>query len=351
MPVTTTSQLPIFELALDEALEAPTAHHFLNGVRSGYKALYESIVADPRNRKRGLDALDAFFAANNANVRRRRVAELCAWSIFDKPALPTEKDALPEFLWLFAMPFLVTFSAEQLTRPVLLEGPVFDADALLTCAEEAEVFNENGYIRAFSTMLRRDDLHAYGPRGLASTFVTAELGGDEVPQPLPLLMDEDIESHRTVVYFVPCAARLPAGTQHLINKDAVWCDQEAARIIREGLEMQGLELDNVRSLPPCPMSEIMLYCSGSGLAELESNLARAKQVYGELKVVIKYPMEGFAEINALNNEGQEIMLLPAFAFVEPQGELRQVVNAICEQHDIPFKGSFTPAFTGSRLIH
>lgn len=351
MPVTTTTQLPIFELALDDALEAPNAQHFLNSVRSGYKALYESVVANPRRRKQGLDALDAFFAANNANLRRRRVAELCAWPIFDKPALPTEQDALPEFLWLFAIPFLVTFSAEQLTRPILLEGPVFDADALLTCVEESGALNDDGYIRAFSTMLRRDDLHAYGPRGLASTFVTAELGGDEVPQPLPLFMDEDLESHRTVVYFVPCAARLPAGTQHLINPNAVWCEQEAARVIREGLEMQGLELDNVRSLPPCSMAEIMFHCSGSGLAELESNLARAKQIYGELKVVIKYPMEGFAEINALNSDGQEIMLLPAFAFVEPQGELRQVVNAICEQHDITFKGTFAPAFAGSRLIH
>jgi len=348
----TSTQLPSFELALDDALEAPNAQHFLSSVRSGHKALYDCIVTDASRRKKGLDAMDAFFAANSANVRRRRVAELCAWPIFDKPALPPQEDKLPEFLWLFAMPFLVTFSVDQLSRPVMFnDEPVFDADAMLTCVEESGALNEDAYVRAFSTILRRDDLHAYGPRGLASIFVTAELGGDEIPQPLPLLMDEEIESHRTVMYFVPCAARLPVGARHLMNQDAIWCDQEAARILREGLEMHGVEIDNVRSLPPCSMAEIMFHCSGTGLAELESNIARAKQVYGELKVVVKYPMEGFAEINALNSDGDEIMLLPAFAFVEPPAELREVVTAICEEHNITFKGSFTPSIVGSRLIH
>jgi hypothetical protein len=346
----TNNKLPSFELALDEALQAPNAQHFMHSIRGGYTALYQDIVADPRRRKRGLDALDAFFAATSANMRRRRIAELCAWPIFDKPSLPVESGALPEFLWLFAMPFVVTFSVEQLSRPVLLEGEVFDANALLGCVEESGALNTDAYLRAFSTLLRRDDLHAYGPRGLASTFVQAELGSDDVPQPLPLLMDEEVESHRTVVYFVPCAARLAVGARHLMNPAMPWCDQAAAEVVRAGLEQQGLEVDMVRSLPPCSMSEALFHCSGSGLAELESNLAEARKLYGELQVLIKHPMDGFAEINAMNNEGQEIVLLPAFAFVEPQGELQQCVRAICEQHDITFKGAFSLPFA-SRLLH
>lgn len=347
---TNSDELPAFEQALDDALLAPTGKHFMTSVKGGYDALYRDIVADPRKRKSGLAALEKFFSQTSANLRRRRVAELCAWPIFEKPVLPTEAAELPEFLWLFAMPFLVTFSAEQLASPVMLQGEVFDANALLSAVESTDMLNPNASLRAFSTLLRRDDIHAQGPQGLASTFVHAELGGEDAPEPLPLLMDEEVESHRTVVYFVPCAARLTVGERYLLNPNSPWCAEAAARIVQQGLEQQGLSLDKVTSLPPCTMTDALFYCWGSGMAELETNLAHARELYGELQVLIKHPMDGFAEINAMNEEGQEIVLLPAFAFVEPRSELQQCVRAICEHHNITFKGSFSLPFA-SKMIH
>lgn len=332
-------RLAPFERALDAALQAETAAQFMQAVRQGYDALYGMMVDDVRRRREGMAALEAFFAGTTANLRRRRIAELCAWPIFDKPALPQDAAELPEFLWLFAVPFLVTLEREQLAEPVMLTAEALDADELLAFVETSAALNRKASLRAFSTLLRREDIHAYGPRGLASAFVQAELGAPEVPQPLPLFMDAEVDAHRTVLYFVPCAARLPVGETELLDRSVEWTGEAAAAIVQRGLTGLGLRVERVVSQPPCSIAEALFHCTGLGATELETNLVEARRLYGPLDVIIKHPMDGFAEINGFNADGDEVVLLPAFPFFEPRSELADCVKAICEQNQMGFRGS------------
>lgn len=347
--MTKKADLPEFSLALEHALAATDAQEFMASVRGGYSALYQALLVEHTQRQHQLDVLDNFLAQNTHRLRLRRIAEVCAWPIFDKPSLPHEKGEQPEFLWLFALPFVVTFSQAQLSQPVFLEGEAVDANDLLACAEQAGVLNSNARLRAFSTLFRREDLHAYGPQGMARAFIEAELGGEAVPQPLPLQLDPEMESHRTVVYYAMCAARLPLGEKQLILKSPVWSPENPAHLVKQGLLQQGLGVDHVQSLPPCSMAEALFHCTGAGLAELESNLLEARRLYGELQVLIKHPMDGFAEINALNDSGQEIMLLPSFAFFEPKQELQHCVKTLCSQHQMGYKGAYVLANHSSML--
>lgn len=347
--MTKRADLPEFSQALNHALVAADAQEFMESVRGGYSALYRALMVQSRERQRQLEVLDNFFADNVHRPRLRRIAEVCAWPIFDKPSLPHEAGEAPEFLWLFALPFVVTFSQAQLSAPVFLEGEAVDANDLLAFTEQAGVLNAKARLRAFSTLFRRDDLHAYGPQGLARAFIDAELGGESVPQPLPLQLDPELESHRTVVYFAACAARLPVGESQLILKSPVWSSENPAHLVKQGLLQQGLGVEHVQSLPPCSMAEALFHCTGPGLAELESNLLEARRLYGELQVLIKHPMDGFAEINAVTDTGQEIMLLPSFAFFEPKQELQHCVKALCQQHQLGYKGAYVLASQSSML--
>lgn len=336
--------------AVEAALAAADAPAFMQGVREGFDQLYKHLIAAPKSRKKTLDALDEAFENTRADIRRRRILELCAWPIFDKPSLPTGEQSLPEFLWIFALPFVVTLKASQLERPIVLEGEVLDADQLLAIVERSECLNKNASLRAFSTLVRREDLHASGPRNIATRFIEAELGMVEPPQPLPVIMDEEIESCRNVTLMVLCAARLTAGETSLFNRGQVWPAESVAALIKEGLLAQSVEVEAVTSLPPCSMAESLFHCSGAGLAELEYNLKEAQDTYGSLEVIIKHPMDGFAEINAMTQEGVEISLLPAFSFFEPKKELADCVRRICEKHTIGYKGAYTLSTPAPSLL-
>lgn len=345
------SSLAFMADAVDTALTAPDVPRFLEGIQEGFSALYRHLVLNTKTRKKSLQALEDAFASSRSSIRRRRILELCAWPVFDKPALPLPPTGgLPEFLWIFTVPFVVTLTPAQLVHPLLLEGEVLPAAQLLALAERSGCLNKKAAMRTFSTLFRREDLHAYGPQNIAAIFVGAELGINDVPVPLPILMDEEMESFRNVTLLALCSARLPLGESSLYRPGMLWPCEEAAQVVLAGLRAQGLEVEAVKGLAPCSVAESLFHCAGSGLAELEMNLKAAQATYGDLQVILKYPMEGFAEVNAFNSVGAEISILPTFAFFEPKAALTACVRQICAAQAIGYKGTFNLSIPAGSLL-
>lgn len=344
------TRMAALEHAIDQVLAAGNAHQFMQCVRASHELLYEELVAQPPRKKHALSSLSRLFEGTLGNIRRRRIIELCAWPILDKPALPMEAEDIPEFLWLFVIPVMVTFSQAQLQAPIVLEEGLFDVGQVLKCVESSRALNPRAHLGAFPSLLRREDLHAYGPQNLAKIFVGAELGGVETLQGLPVIMDAEVESCRSVMFFIPCAGRFQVGEKDLFDKAQPWCSEEVSHLVEQGLLAHGFQVDAVASYPPTSMAEALFHCTGSGVLELEANLLEAKRLYGKLDVLIRYPAEGFAEVNAINEAGQELVMLPAFAFFEPRTELQATLKAICNDNGMGFKGGFALVHQGG-MVH
>lgn len=329
-----------FEAVVNQVLACETATEFMDQLRAGYQALYDALMQDTRQRKKALKLLEELFAATAAEPRRRRILELCSWPIFDKPALPLESPGLPEFIWVFALPFVVTFAPAQLPTPVVLDGDAFDPDAVLELLEASEAVSSKGHLRVFSTLFRKEDLHAYGPQNIAQFFVGAELGLTSPPQPLPVTFDRDIDCARSVPFFALCACRMQLGEKTLLNRDVVWSAAALEAEIFTGLQSRGLAVEAVHSLPPCSLAETLFQCAGPSLEAMERNLDEATKLYGELELIIRHPMDGLAEVNAFNAAGEEVVLQPPFSFFEPRLELRKTIAQYCERRRLGFRGSF-----------
>lgn len=332
--------------ATNAAFQAEDLKGFLGGLREGAGYLRDKLTSASAEKSR--DLLNAAFESLGADPRRRRILELCAWPVFDKASLPQEAAAPGDFLWLFALPFVVQLSARQLDKPLLLEQNTVDGEALLEIVETSGVMAVRDGFRCFSTLLRREDLHAYGPQNIAQAFVEGELSGEAGLQPLPVFMDEDIESCRAFTVFVPCAMRMPVGLDKLFQSRQGWLASRAAKVVREGFERAGVAVDLVVSLPPVSFTESLFRCAGVGTVELEVNLIEARRLYGELAVTLRHPAQGYAEITALNEAGEEILVVPPFPFFEPKKALAKAVRDICVAQGLEFRGSYslqTPAPT------
>ncbi len=333
------------------ALQAETATQFMAGIKSGFDALYDGLVADT-TKKRMLPALEVAFTQSRGSIRQRRVLELCAWPIFDKPALPSAPGAMPEFLWLFCLPFVVRFGMKDIQQPVLLQGDVVDARSMLHLAAESGWLNPKAVLSGFPALLTREDLHLYGPKNLASLFVHSEMGEDEGLQSMPLVFDDEIESGRVATVYLVGAARLPVGENHLLNKQAEWPAAESmARLVHTGLTECDLEVESVVSYPPCSMAEALFRCAGAGLQEFATVLSLAKEHYGAKDLILRHPMEGMAELTCTDKDGDEISLLPPFPFIEPKQELQACMRRLCRDLDIEFKGAFSVAVATGSMLH
>lgn len=336
------------------AMKASTAAEFMRGIKSGFDGLYEALMGENVKKKQLLIALDQAFAEHSPSLRQRRVLELCAWPIFDKPALPQRDAELPEFLWLFVLPFVVKLSAADLTEPKLLQGDVVDAKSILTRVADSGWLNSKSALSAFPTLLTREDLHLYGPKSLAATFVHAERGDDEGLQPMPVVFDPEIESSRVVTLFLVCASRLPVGEHQLLHRQQEWDGSALGREVVSGLVNQGWAVESATSMPPCSMAEALFRCAGAGVQELGTVLDLAVEHYQSREFVLRYPMEGVAELTAISTEAgseEELVLLPPFQFLEPKGELLACVHRLCKDRGLEFKGAYSVSATTSSMLH
>lgn len=338
-----------FLSATAKPLAATTLDEFLVGIRRGYDDLYGALM-NTTDQQEALDALDEAFAQTRRSPRQRRILELCAWPIFDKPALPPAEASLPEFLWLFAVPVLVQLPQAR-DSVLMVPGDCLDMARLIETLEDSGCMNPKALVSGFSTLYSRDDLHAYGPLGIAQRFVDAETQDEvDLPLPLPIVQDPDIESGRTVTLYALLAARLPAGERVLFDAQK-WPTAQMDKVFRDGLAAGGIEHEALQSTPGCSMSEALFRCAGPGLRELESWVDLGVAHYDLKAMYVTMPVEGMAELVGVTAKGEELMLAPTFAYVEPSGELVAACERVCQSRNLPFRGMFVSAVPTSSTLH
>lgn len=335
-------------------MTATSMREFLEGLNQGLSLLSEELLS--ARTPQALAALDEAFAQTRRTPRHRRVLELCAWPLFDKPVVPVEGQRAPEFMWLFAMPMLVQL--KQSEDPVMLvPGDCLDIEELMGVVEGSGCVNPRALVSGFTALYSRDDLHAYGPQSIARRFVLAETGSEDdyddeavPPLPLPVVRDPEIESGRTVLLFALMAARLPAGEKKLFT-DAAWPKETLRALYMDALNRAGIEFEDVQVLDPCHMSETLLRCSAAGGAEMRSWMQLGIEHYGITEAYLAVPTEGMGELVGRTAEGEELLLAPTFAFTEPSAVLSDALGSLCRDCGLTFKGLFVSAAPSSSALH
>ncbi len=341
------TKVSLADLALP-ALKATTSQEFMQAIRSGFDGLYDRLLSPGHSRKQTLAALDALFSGDLTNVRQRRVLELCAWPIFDKPALPAVPSQLPEFLWLFCLPFVVTGSGVSKSNPVDLP---LDAPRLLSLLTDTNWISDKGVLSTFPTLLTREDLHALGPQHLATSFVRAEAGASASLPVKPLSFDSALSGTSVKTLFLVCAARMPIGERALFSPQAKWDGTALADGVSTSLGTAGVTVSQVQSARPCSMAEALFHCAGAGRLELGVVLDLARLPQQEQGLELRFPIEGVAELVAVSRCGAEQLVAPPFHFVEPKAELQRCLRVLCDQRGIAFKGAFSAAVPQGSMLH
>jgi hypothetical protein len=333
-------------------LRASTAKEFMEGVRQGFEGVYTSLM-EGADQPRTLSALKAALSASDVPIRHRKALELCVWPIFDKPMLPQNGSGVPEFLWLYSLPFVVQFSTRGAERPIQFSEDVFDMEALTQAVYQSGRLSAKAVLGGFPTLFTREDLQRQGAPTLATAAVCVSTGlGQPGLTPGGLEFDSDIECARVATFFVVGTARMPAGERTLMNPSAAWPPEGLERLILAGLTEQGFEVETVTSMAPCSMAETLLRCTSTGHLEFCKVLALAQQHYALTGVSIEHSGEGWAELHAtIRGEQDAILILPAFAFVEPRDELQGCIQQCCLDLGIPFKGAFSVALPISSMLH
>jgi hypothetical protein len=270
----------------------------------------------------------------------------------DKPAIPTLQGGLPEFLWLYCLPFVVQFSMEDARRPIQFKGSVFDVKALSNATYQSGRLSSKAVLAGISTLFTREDLQREGPANLATRFVKAEMGvGLDEINPRGVELDPDVESARVVTFYAIGAARLPVGERALMTQESLWDAEVFERIITAGLTEQGFQIESTTSMPPCSMAETLLRCTSAGYLEMHRVLSLAKHHYNLASVTLQHPAEGWAELHAqLSDDPDDILILPSFSFAEPVDELQACVRRCCESLGLEFSGAFSVAGPTSSML-
>jgi len=332
------SVLSNLDQSLDRALQASTSEDLLQALGDCVQMLVDAFSTNERERAR--IELETAFAACSTDIRRRRLLEFCLAPVFDKPPLPCAEGAEGEFLWLFAIPFVVTFRPEALKTPILFRDEAVDAGAILSELQETGYMNREGALRASVRLFKREDLQVLGPPKLAGLFVHAELHKDDILEPLPLMFDPEMDAYRSVTLFLLAASRLPLGEHRLFQPAVPWPADTMGRVVQASLAAQGLAVESVESLPPQSIPEMLMRFSGAGARELRANLLNAKNEYAGVEVIVRTAVEGYAEVNGRLPDGTEIVLVPAFSYFESVKELGYFVRQTCEEFGMPFLGVF-----------
>jgi hypothetical protein len=337
--------------AIEPAFCATNTAQFMEGVKHGYRVLRQQLVPNSTKQKRGLTLLSQAFAATRGDVRRRKILELCAWPILDKPAIATEAAVPTEFLWLFAVPFTVTLATVEDSYFVDCSGELFDGRAFLNEMNKSLSPDQAIALRVVPTLFSRDDFHRYGPQNIAKSLLDAEQGDETLPVPNSIEVDREYPTNQCFSLFVLCAARCSVNVEAIFDEGSSWNAASLANHVLTGLRERKISVTKVEGHGPCPVMECLFRCSGVGFAELELNLRNAQSHYPGLEVYVQHPMEGFAEINAKLATGETVHLMPPFSYVEPKEELSLAIASICSHLGIPFQGSFVLPASFSRLMH
>ena len=326
--------------SIEAVLAADTATSFQDGLESGYRCL-RALGPESFLKELGEHAQDALLDA-----RRQRLHSLYAWLACDRLTLAKDADGAPtEFLWLFAVPFVVQFKRKAQRECATIKAPSFDASVFVQHLNSYHPFNEtfagsHANLRVLPTLYRREDLHGTGPEVLTKYFLDTERGlAPTIPQPKPFSLVESAPSYRTAVFYAMCVARLPANGKVDFdrNRPDEAVELAMAQVIKDFL---GNSAGSVEALAPCMVGEALFVCSRAGMLEITGCLLQAQRSFKKISVAVRHVALGHAEIYAKRADGSELLLMPPFAFVEPAGALDSAVSSVCKGIELPFAGSF-----------
>jgi hypothetical protein len=341
---------PAFLYFLDKAIVATKAAIQLEAVEDCISSLLHDMAGPLREQTQAVLAKE-LGQQPVQNMRRRRLLEFCASVVFDKTGLPREDGEFPEFLWHFAIPFTVTFAPDGLAQNEVLENCVVDVEAILAEAEHSGYLNPRSVLYASSRLFKREDLQYLGPRELSLMFLHAVLNNEDIAVPLPLMLDPQMDTYRSVTMVVLASARLPVGATTLFHPEQAWPAEEISRVVWASLLAQGVKVESVKGHAPARIHEVLSHSMNLFRDELSRNLAAAKAEQQVQAVGIRYFARGYAEIIGMLPCGTAAHLIPAFSFFETQDEVTNVVKAIAVATGLGFFGAMTPAQSPSVALH
>lgn len=314
-------------------------------------ALTQSLLFG-ENSAAGQRALARALEASRVRPRLRRALELALVPLYDKPLLPL---ATPggEFLWLFGMPVCVTFSESALKAgSFALPGDLFEAAPVLEALRQSGHIDATVPLRAFSGLWQREDLTNAGPQTWATAFVGNELFATDVPVPGVVSVSENFPLHRTREFFVLAAARMPAGTRHLLGAHA---REQALRevttqCVRAGLARAGVAVDRVQAYAPVALAHAYLLATPSWQDALQANLHDAAQC-GATHAFVRFPNVDYFEVVVRNATGDTLALAPAACALEPRQALVSMLAQCAKTCGLTWSGSFSSLHPSTPALH
>jgi hypothetical protein len=332
------SSRPDFLYHLDEAATTRSGARQMGAIKACFEALHTEMV---HSEERFDGLVEKALEESRGDLRRQRTLEFCASAIYDKIPLPLEEGGFPEFLWLFAVPFTVTFAPEALSQHLSFKSQIIDAQALIGELDAIGYCNPHGILRASTKLFKREDLQVMGPRKLARLVLQAEQTGEDRLEPLPLMLDPELDAYRSVTMFMLVSCRLPVGTSSMFNRSVGWPAETFARVVQASMVSQGVKVESVVSHIPHTITEMHLRCNGPAVLELQANLSNSLEAYGKVEVSVRFDASGYAEIVGKLPEGGEdehVILIPPFTYFEADSEVVRVVENMCEDLGLPFAG-------------
>lgn len=319
---------------------------FLEEIQVGVEQLHGFLQSGPG----GANALERTLAKLQSKPRHRRALELCAWPLFDKLSLPAEPGHPPAALRLFSLPVLVQF-ANPAPEVVLFPGDFLPTEKIIEALEAAGVLEPTAIVSGLTSLFSKEDLQSLGPLGLANVFFDAETSDNpQLPDPLPVVLDPEIESSRAVVLHVLLAARVPVDSPTIFALGAKWPISDLNKLVEQALLSVGIPVDHVQCLHSCTLGEASFRCAGPAIAELAAWLELGKLHYGISSAYLSLLAPGQAELVGVAGE-DELLLAPTFSYVEPPSALQQAVAALCEQQELSFAGARATVLPTSEALH
>lgn len=340
----------IYELLCEQTYKVETctdADSFYAEVRRAQEVALGALVRSSRNASASI--VEAFEALGT-HQRRRRILELILWPVLDKPALPSEGIALPDFVWQFQVPVVVTLSPECLSKTTVLNPLGLDVDEVGAALVDSDSLRGVSMLACWPSLYRREDFYAYGPLQLAQRMVELFRGGEaDVVQPLPLILDPEIPHARVVTLHLWVGARVPVGATELLSREPLGADasERIGNAVQSYLNAQGIGTEAVSVQEPQHMAEGYFLSSPAWQCELVTSLKLAAQQFETGEVRLQLPVPGYFELLAQDRS----ILVPATAAAQPRLGLKADIAMAVEASGLKLAGSFSPTIPVSGMTH
>lgn len=329
---------------------AESSEQFFGALRAGYLEVHARLTQDAE----GLEAqaLREAFQEIQGNLSQRLALQLCAMPLFEKPVLPVDGELPPEFLWLFALPVVVRFSAKLANQgPFVWPEDALPAAELLALLHEGNRLEPRAQLGMFAPLYTRNDLLGWGPENMALHAVNAELTEAPAPAPLPVHLSADRPAYRSVLFFGLGIARVPVGVKSLLHRREDEADLQAMeRHIAARLTAIGVDFESVSVSPPCPVTSSCFVSNPAYLMQVAANCDEAREQLGAVSAQVKFPMPGYLEISARMASGHEVSILPPEPCGEPPAAVRELLESVIRQSGLEVSAAAMPqTFAPTRL--